>query len=179
MVSSDRPVSLEDEVSHSMKEMIGGCCVCSDERGWAENPLVYCDGHGCSVAVHQACYGIVQVPTGPWFCRKCESQERAARVMICSSSWLAFSGNVPPGYIEHHCACPSPLPRCLVSNVPPVSGALMHCFWICLTAAALFGPKSFTTCHMSFQVSRDSLFYIYGFMPFISVVIWRFKKERW
>ncbi|KAF3851873.1 hypothetical protein F7725_005228 [Dissostichus mawsoni] len=64
----------------SMREMVGGCCVCSDERGWAENPLVYCDGHGCSVAVHQACYGIVQVPTGPWFCRKCESQERAARV---------------------------------------------------------------------------------------------------
>lgn len=62
--------------------MVGGCCVCSDERGWAENPLVYCDGHGCNVAVHQACYGIVQVPTGPWFCRKCESQERAARVTI-------------------------------------------------------------------------------------------------
>lgn len=33
--------------------MIGGCCVCSDERGWDENPLVYCDGHGCNVAVHQ------------------------------------------------------------------------------------------------------------------------------
>ncbi|XP_014782469.1 protein AF-10 isoform X2 [Octopus bimaculoides] len=65
-----------------MKEMVGGCCVCSDERGWAENPLVYCDGHGCNVAVHQACYGIVQVPTGPWFCRKCESQERAARVTL-------------------------------------------------------------------------------------------------
>ncbi|KAF7481860.1 Hypothetical predicted protein [Marmota monax] len=88
MVSSDRPVSLEDEVSHSMKEMIGGCCVCSDERGWAENPLVYCDGHGCSVAVHQACYGIVQVPTGPWFCRKCESQERAARV---GKEWFGWS----------------------------------------------------------------------------------------
>ncbi|XP_026272552.1 protein AF-17 isoform X2 [Frankliniella occidentalis] len=63
-----------------MKEMVGGCCVCSDERGWAENPLVYCDGQGCTVAVHQACYGIVTVPTGPWFCRKCESQERAVRV---------------------------------------------------------------------------------------------------
>lgn len=33
--------------------MVGGCCVCSDERGWDENPLVYCDGHGCNVAVHQ------------------------------------------------------------------------------------------------------------------------------
>lgn len=36
-----------------MKAMVGGCCVCSDERGWAENPLVYCDGHLCNVAVHQ------------------------------------------------------------------------------------------------------------------------------
>ena len=42
--SSNRP---------TMKEMVGGCCVCSDERGWDENPLVYCDGHGCNVAVHQ------------------------------------------------------------------------------------------------------------------------------
>uniref|UniRef100_A0A667YG95 PHD-type domain-containing protein n=1 Tax=Myripristis murdjan TaxID=586833 RepID=A0A667YG95_9TELE len=75
-----------DTVINSMREMVGGCCVCSDERGWAENPLVYCDGHGCSVAVHQACYGIVQVPTGPWFCRKCESQERAARVVSEAST---------------------------------------------------------------------------------------------
>uniref|UniRef100_A0A2K5JJS6 PHD-type domain-containing protein n=1 Tax=Colobus angolensis palliatus TaxID=336983 RepID=A0A2K5JJS6_COLAP len=167
MVSSDRPVSLEDEVSHSMKEMIGGCCVCSDERGWAENPLVYCDGHGCT------CYGIVQVPTGPWFCRKCESQERAARVMVYNSSWLvASSGNVPPGYIEHHCACASPLPLIFWCS----NALLLDLSY--LTAAAFFGPKSFPTCHMSFQVSGDSLFYIYGFMPFISVVIWRFK-ERW
>ena len=33
--------------------MVGGGCVCSDERGWAENPLVYCDGQSCNVAVHQ------------------------------------------------------------------------------------------------------------------------------
>lgn len=36
-----------------MKEMVGGCCVCSDDRGWPENPLVYCDGQSCTVAVHQ------------------------------------------------------------------------------------------------------------------------------
>jgi len=39
-----------------MKEMVGGCCVCSDERGWDENPLVYCDGRGCNVAVHQGTF---------------------------------------------------------------------------------------------------------------------------
>ncbi|RXM29696.1 Protein AF-10 [Acipenser ruthenus] len=61
MVSSEPTLAVEDNYfSNNMKEMIGGCCVCSDERGWAENPLVYCDGHGCNVAVHQA-YSV----TGP------------------------------------------------------------------------------------------------------------------
>lgn len=45
------------------------CC------GDTANLLTYC------VLFKTACYGIVQVPTGPWFCRKCESQERAARVV--------------------------------------------------------------------------------------------------
>ena len=51
------------------KAMVGGCCVCSEEQGWDENPLVYCDGDGCSVAVHKHCYGIIKVPAGSWFCR--------------------------------------------------------------------------------------------------------------
>ena len=45
-------------------DMVGGCCVCSDEQGWNENPLVYCDGHGCTVAVHQGTqfFPFFQVP---------------------------------------------------------------------------------------------------------------------
>lgn len=120
MVSSEPlllPVSLEGEFSTSMKEMIGGCCVCSDERGWAENPLVYCDGHGCNVAVHQACYGIVQVPTGPWFCRKCESQERAARVRceLCPHKDGALKRTDNGGWA--HVVCALYIPEVQFANV--------------------------------------------------------------
>ncbi|XP_050530410.1 zinc finger protein zfp-1-like [Daktulosphaira vitifoliae] len=71
-----------------MKEMLGGCSVCCDDTGWAENPLVYCDGPNCNVAVHQACYGIRSVPKDEWFCRKCESfQEKNIKVKceLCPS----------------------------------------------------------------------------------------------
>ncbi|XP_072860394.2 protein AF-17 isoform X1 [Pogona vitticeps] len=100
-----------------MKEMVGGCCVCSDERGWAENPLVYCDGHGCNVAVHQACYGIVQVPTGPWFCRKCESQERAARVRceLCPHKDGALKRTDNGGWA--HVVCALYIPEVQFANV--------------------------------------------------------------
>ncbi|XP_072234175.1 protein AF-10 isoform X2 [Leuresthes tenuis] len=118
MVSGERCLTADDKLStNNMKEMIGGCCVCSDERGWAENPLVYCDGHGCSVAVHQACYGIVQVPTGPWFCRKCESQERAARVRceLCPHKDGALKRTDNGGWA--HVVCALYIPEVEFANV--------------------------------------------------------------
>ncbi|XP_033841401.1 LOW QUALITY PROTEIN: protein AF-10 [Periophthalmus magnuspinnatus] len=118
MVSSERCLAVDDDFStNNMKEMIGGCCVCSDERGWAENPLVYCDGHGCNVAVHQACYGIVQVPTGPWFCRKCESQERAARVRceLCPHKDGALKRTDNGGWA--HVVCALYIPEVEFANV--------------------------------------------------------------
>lgn len=60
------------------KEMIGGCCVCADDNGTSDNLLVYCDGVGCRVAVHEACYGIRNLPEGEWFCRSCEHRNRLA-----------------------------------------------------------------------------------------------------
>lgn len=89
-----------------VREMIGGCCVCLDERGWNENPLVYCDGSGCNVAVHQACYGIVKVPSGPWFCCKCRSQERVARVKceLCPNKDGALKRTDTGGWAHVVCA---------------------------------------------------------------------------
>lgn len=100
-----------------MKEMVGGCCVCSDERGWPENPLVYCDGGNCNVAVHQACYGIVTVPTGPWYCRKCESQERSARVRceLCPSRAGALKKTNTSGWA--HVVCALYIPEVRFGNV--------------------------------------------------------------
>ena len=54
------------------KQMVGGCCVCADDTGYDDNMLVYCDGDGCEVAVHQLCYGVGKVPDGDWYCRRCE-----------------------------------------------------------------------------------------------------------
>ncbi|XP_052683072.1 protein AF-10-like [Crassostrea angulata] len=101
-----------------MKEMLGGCCVCSDERGWAENPLVYCDGQGCNVAVHQACYGIVHVPKGPWYCRKCESQERSARVKceLCPQRDGALK-RTDTGVAWCHVVCALFIPEAWFANV--------------------------------------------------------------
>lgn len=109
-----------------MKEMVGGCCVCSDERGWPENPLVYCDGQNCTVAVHQACYGIVSVPTGPWYCRKCESQERAARVRceLCPSRDGALKKTDNQGWA--HVVCALYIPEVRFGNVTTMEPIILQ-----------------------------------------------------
>ncbi|XP_074025329.1 coiled coil domain containing protein Alhambra isoform X7 [Leptinotarsa decemlineata] len=100
-----------------VKEMVGRCCVCSDERGWFENPLVYCDGQSCTVAVHQACYGIVSVPVGPWYCRKCESQERSVKVKceLCPSRYGALKRTDNSGWA--HVVCALYIPEVRFGNV--------------------------------------------------------------
>ncbi|XP_024943772.1 protein AF-10 isoform X10 [Cephus cinctus] len=111
-----------------MKEMLGGCCVCSDERGWTENPLVYCDGQGCTVAVHQACYGIVTVPTGPWYCRKCESQERSTRVEqrceLCPSRDGALKRTDQAGWA--HVVCALYIPEVRFGNVTTMEPIILQ-----------------------------------------------------
>uniref|UniRef100_A0A8D8YAF8 Protein AF-10 n=2 Tax=Cacopsylla melanoneura TaxID=428564 RepID=A0A8D8YAF8_9HEMI len=109
-----------------MKEMLGGCCVCSDDSGWAENPLVYCDGQGCSVAVHQACYGIVTVPTGNWFCRKCESNEKSTKVRceLCPSKDGALKRTDNSGWA--HVVCALYIPEVRFGNVTSMEPILLE-----------------------------------------------------
>ena len=34
-----------------------------------QNEMVFCDQ--CNICVHQACYGILVIPSGPWLCKTC------------------------------------------------------------------------------------------------------------
>ncbi|PFX24569.1 protein AF-10-like [Stylophora pistillata] len=130
-----------------VKEMIGGCCVCSDERGWDENPLVYCDGHGCNVAVHQACYGIVQVPKGPWFCRKCESQERIARVKceLCPYKEGALKRTDTGGWA--HVVCALYIPEVRFGNVSTMEPIIL---------ASVPHDRFCKTCYICEERGRES-----------------------
>lgn len=69
---------LDQDKKGTSGEMLAGCSVCLDDEGTEENPLVYCDG--CEVAVHRACYGIVSVPPGNWYCRKCEFSDGRTKI---------------------------------------------------------------------------------------------------
>lgn len=127
--------------------MVGGCCVCSDESGSLENPLVYCDGDGCNVAVHQACYGIITVPQGPWFCKRCESQERAARVVSVSIFRPETDANKP----FTHSLLPSQFPSHSHGNVTPWEYFKLP--WNCHSLGILYTPWEY--CSVANCVHRN------------------------
>eukprot|EP00898_Chlorokybus_atmophyticus_P004315 jgi/Chlat1/4885/Chrsp31S04906 len=52
------------------ESMTAACDVCGELESEDGNLIVFCDC--CNVPVHQQCYGISIVPSGPWLCARCE-----------------------------------------------------------------------------------------------------------
>ena len=75
---------------------------------------------------YSACYGIVTVPTGPWFCRKCESQERAARVRceLCPSKDGALKRTDNNGWA--HVVCALYIPEVRFGNVATMEPIILQ-----------------------------------------------------
>lgn len=73
-----------------------------------------------------ACYGIVTVPTGPWFCRKCESQERAARVRceLCPSKDGALKKTDNSAWA--HVVCALYIPEVRFGNVTTMEPIILQ-----------------------------------------------------
>ncbi|KAH8051283.1 SET domain-containing protein [Aureococcus anophagefferens] len=69
----------------------GYCGVCGSAHSEEGDALLFCDGPGCGVAVHQLCYGIRALPPEdePWFCEPCHCDSVASAARAAPAS--------PPG----------------------------------------------------------------------------------
>lgn len=85
--SSDDSESSNDHLD-DIKEDIILCDICKGKDSKKKNPILLCDGKGCSVAVHKICYWIEKIPDDEWKCDRC-----AARVSVTLSCVYCSSNN--------------------------------------------------------------------------------------
>ncbi|XP_062199450.1 uncharacterized protein LOC133901928 isoform X2 [Phragmites australis] len=57
------------------------CCVCGISNLEPCNQLIECSK--CYIKVHQACYGVLKVPRGKWFCRPCKTNTLNTVCVLC------------------------------------------------------------------------------------------------
>ncbi|XP_040298478.1 E3 ubiquitin-protein ligase Jade-2 isoform X1 [Bufo bufo] len=136
------------------------CDVCRSPEGEDGNEMVFCDK--CNVCVHQACYGILKVPTGNWLCRSCALGVQA-KCLLCPKRGGALkptrSGTK---WVHVSCAlwipevsigCPEKMePITKISHIPPSRWALScslckECTGTCIQCSMLSCVTAFhVTC---------------------------------
>ncbi|XP_018107504.1 E3 ubiquitin-protein ligase Jade-2 isoform X2 [Xenopus laevis] len=135
------------------------CDVCRSPEGEDGNEMVFCDK--CNVCVHQACYGILNVPTGSWLCRCCALGVQA-KCLLCPKRGGALkptrSGTK---WVHVSCAlwipevsigCPEKMePITKISHIPPSRWALScslcrECTGTCIQCSM---PSCITAFHVT------------------------------
>ncbi|KAM8974154.1 E3 ubiquitin-protein ligase Jade-2 [Pelodytes ibericus] len=135
------------------------CDVCRSPEGEDGNEMVFCDK--CNVCVHQACYGILKVPTGSWLCRSCALGVQA-KCLLCPKRGGALkptrSGTK---WVHVSCAlwipevsigCPEKMePITKISHIPPSRWALScslckECTGTCIQCSM---PSCITAFHVT------------------------------
>ncbi|XP_053317806.1 E3 ubiquitin-protein ligase Jade-2 [Spea bombifrons] len=140
------------------------CDVCRSPEGEDGNEMVFCDK--CNVCVHQACYGILKVPTGSWLCRSCALGAQA-KCLLCPKRGGALkptrSGTK---WVHVSCAlwipevsigCPEKMePITKISHIPPSRWALScslckECTGTCIQCSK---PSCITAFHVTCAFDR-------------------------
>ena len=88
--SSNQRNQKQSTTSVTEKEMVGGCVVCGQDEGYLDNVIIYCDGDGCEIGVHEACYGITTIPKGEWYCTPCSINQKPEKCELCPARYGAF-----------------------------------------------------------------------------------------
>lgn len=78
------------------------CAICDDSDYDDQNMIVFCDR--CELAVHQLCYGVPQLPDGPWVCRSCSEGAQNAKCRLCSQRGGALKPVESGGWAHILCA---------------------------------------------------------------------------
>lgn len=80
----DSNTFLDSSLLQTSNECDVPCRICNDGSSDSNDLIVFCDG--CNVSVHQSCYGVGQIPDGPWLCDWCRSVrgDRSWKIGKCS-----------------------------------------------------------------------------------------------
>lgn len=80
------------------------CCdICQSPDSEELNEMVFCDS--CDICVHQACYGIQNIPAGSWLCHPCRKGIKACHCILCNLSGGAMKKTKNgKGWVHVSCA---------------------------------------------------------------------------
>ena len=98
------------------------CCVCFNGDSEENDPILFCDGPGCTAVVHQSCYGVLAIPDGDWLCDSCTIKANPTlaadtplllknlnRCMLCPDTTGAFKPTADGrGWVHASCAIWTP-----------------------------------------------------------------------
>ena len=109
-------------LGETMADVVDSICdVCRNGDSTPGDEIVFCDGPGCSVTVHQTCYGVGELPTGEWRCAACVAglSPSTTKCALCPGSGGAMKpvanvlqdGSIIPTGEWCHVLCASWIPE--------------------------------------------------------------------
>jgi len=93
------------------------CDVCLSPDTEDSNEIVFCDA--CNMCVHQACYGISDIPSGTWLCRPCSRGVLSPPCVICPNKGGAMK-RVKNSFEWIHVICAWWVPEVKIEDIEAV-----------------------------------------------------------